>query len=582
MTDEKFSGVLLEDLLSRWLGKRFAEEFGDLPEGIGRVAQTANPAFGDFQCNDAMVLAKRFKMPPRAIAEKVVRGGADLPQYISKMETAGAGFINITLSDKFLSSYALCMASDSKCGVPQSGAGRRVIIDYSSPNVAKPMHIGHIRSTVIGSAIDRLYRALGYDVISDNHIGDWGTQFGVIIMGYRHFVDMKKLSEAPASELERVYVLSYSRAKDDPAWMDQCRAELVKLQSGDPENLALWKEFVRLSLVEFDRTYARLGVKFDLTRGESYYHPALAGIVERLEKGGLATESDGAVVVDMSDENLGVCIVRKSDGGYNYATTDIATVDSRVKEFSPDKIVYVTDERQQLHFKQFFAICRKTGIAPQSVSLEHVWFGLMRLPEGTFSTRQGNVIKLEALLDEAESRALEIIRSTRPDMPEEEARQIASKIGIGAVKYSDLSQDPKTMITFTWDKALSLDGNSGPYLQYAYARIMSVLDKYRAMFPDAEPGAAEVVPTEEVERQLLFKAAMYPSVVTKAALSYRPCVLADYLYDVSQTYSSFYQRLPFIKAEPGVRESRISLCALVSRVLFSGLHLLGIETPERI
>ena len=575
--------ALVEDILTDLLRQRFADVFPESPEAAtaGRVTAVANPDFGDFQCNDAMALSKILRMPPRTIAEKVV-SGASFPGIIKKIDIAGPGFINLTLDNTFIAERAAAIAADPHAGVPQCGAGQTIVVDYSSPNVAKPMHIGHIRSTIIGAAIDKLHRALGYHVLSDNHIGDWGTQFGIIIMGYRHFVDQQKLAEAPASELERVYVQSYGQAKDDEDWMNQCRAELVKLQQGDPENLALWKEFIRLSLVEFNRVYGRLGIHFDMTRGESYYQDALAGMIDRLEKDGLAQQSEGATVVDLSSEDLGVCIVRKSDGGFNYATTDLATVDSRVREFSPEKIVYVTDERQQLHFKQFFSICRKTGIAPEAVDLVHVWFGLMRLPEGTFSTRQGNVIKLDVLLDEAETRALAVIQAGRPDLPEAEAKTLAAQIGISAVKYADLSQDPRTLITFTWEKALALDGNSGPYLQYAYARIRSVRGKYKEQFPDTDPDNQPLILGDEIERTLALKLALFPSAVKKAALSYRPCVLADYLYDLSQTYSSFYQRLPFLKAEAGVRESRVRLCGIVARVLGNGLNLLGIATPERI
>ncbi len=575
--------TLIEDLLTDLLGKRFAQVFPESPEAAqaGRVIASANPEFGDFQCNDAMALAKALRLSPRAIADKII-AGAEFPGIVRKLEVAGPGFINITLEDAFIADRAAFIATDAHTGIPQCGVGRKVVIDYSSPNVAKPMHIGHIRSTIIGAALDKLHRALGYEVLADNHIGDWGTQFGIIIMGYRHFIDQAKLAEAPASELERVYVLSYGKAKDDEAWMNQCRAELVKLQQGDEENLKLWTEFIRLSLIEFDRIYKRLGIRFNMTRGESFYQDALAGIVDRLEKAGLAKESEGATIVDMSEENLGVAIVRKSDGGFNYATTDLATVDSRVREFSPEKIIYVTDERQQLHFKQFFAICRKTGIAPESVDLVHVWFGLMRLPEGTFSTRQGNVIKLDALLDEAESRALAVIKESRPELPEAEAKTLAAQIGISAVKYADLSQDPRTLITFTWEKALALDGNSGPYLQYAYARIRSVRNKYKEQFPDGDPESQPLLLNDAIERTLALKIAMFPGAVKKAALSYRPCMLADYLYDLSQTYSSFYQRLPFLKAESGVRESRVRLCGLVATVLGNGLDLLGISTPERI
>ncbi|NLB70021.1 MAG: arginine--tRNA ligase [Lentisphaerae bacterium] len=573
---------VIEDFLSDWFRKCFAKTFPDVDlAGAGSVAVATNPDFGDFQCNDAMPLAKTLKMPPRKIAEQIV-SNASLPGVIESLEVAGPGFINIKLDDTFISGRAVSIGNDEQSCIPQCGAGKTVVIDYSSPNVAKPMHIGHIRSTVIGAALDNLYRALGFNVVADNHIGDWGTQFGIIIMGYRHFIDHEKLEESPAAELERVYVKSYAKAGEDESWMDKCRAELVKLQNGDAENLALWKEFIRLSRIEFDKTYERLGVSFDITRGESYYQDALAGIVERLKDNGLARKSEGAIIVDLSDEDQGVCIVQKSDGAFNYATTDIATVDSRVTEFSPARIIYVTDERQQLHFKQFFNICRKAGIAPETTELEHVWFGLMRLPEGTFSTRQGNVIKLESLLDEAEVRALAIIKDSRPNMPEEEAKELSKHIGIGAIKYADLSQDPRTLITFTWDKALSLDGNSGPYLQYAYARICSVMAKYKEQFPETEPSDYPLILGDELERAIALKLALFPGTVRKAALTYRPCVLADYLFDLAQAYSSFYQRVPFLKAEEGIRESRIRLCGIVAGVLSKGLSLLGINTPERI
>jgi arginyl-tRNA synthetase len=452
-------------------------------------------------------------------------------------------------------------------------------MDYSSPNVAKPMHIGHIRSTIIGNALDRMHRFLGFNVIADNHIGDWGTQFGIIIMGYRHFLDKDALDTNPVEELERVYVKSYEKSREDEEWLNQCRRELVKLQSGDEENTRLWREFIELSMREFERIYKRLGVSFDIVRGESFYNDRLADTVKLLEERGLAEESEGAIVVFLEEEKLPVCIVRKSDGGFNYATTDIATVASRIEDFNPDKIIYVTDERQQLHFKQFFTICRKLGY---DVDLKHVWFGLMRLPEGTFSTRQGNVIKLEDFLNEAERRAFEMVSLSSPQMPENERREVARAVGIGAVKYADLSQNPQTMITFTWDKALALDGNSGPYLQYACARIASVSDKYSERFPDGRLEDAELRFTEPVERELALKLVRLPDVLIRATAGYKPSAIADYLYDLAQCYSRFYQNVPFLKAEEGIRESRVRLCGITAAVLRCGLGLLGIETPERI
>ncbi len=542
------------------------------------VAATSNPEFGDYQCNAAMSLAKLLKKNPREIALAAV-GSVPLHECLQKVEIAGAGFINMYLKTEWLSGNLPGMMGNSNLGVPEVGAGRAIVIDYSSPNVAKPMHIGHIRSTIIGNSLDRMFRFLGYRVISDNHIGDWGTQFGIIIMGYRNFLDKDAFAVNPVEELERIYVKSYNRTKEDEAWMNQCRQELVKLQSGDPENTRLWKEFVEVSMREFNRIYKRLGVSFDFVRGESHYSSESKAMVALLQEKGMAVESEGATVVFLEEEKLPVCIVRKSDGGLNYASTDIATVASRVAEFNPERIVYVTDERQQLHFKQIFAICRRLGY---KTALDHVWFGLMRLPEGTFSTREGNVIKLERLLDEAEARAVSIVKTTSTEMGEEQQKEVARAVGIGAVKYADLSQNPQTTVTFTWEKAMALDGNSGPYLQYTYARISSVVDKYAEKYPGNSLEEFPVVISDPTERVLAIKLTRFPETIIRAAESFKPSVLADYLYDLSQSYNAFYQNVPFLKAPDGVRESRVRLCKAVARVLRKGLELLGIETPERI
>jgi len=570
----------IQDLLSEQVRAAFAAAFpgADLA-GLPLAATPAgDEAFGDYQSNGAMAAAKVLRQPPRQVAEQVVR---HLPtgDLLAKVEIAGPGFINMTLADDALARHVAAIQDDPHVGLPQSGAGRRLILDYSAPNVAKPMHIAHIRSTVIGDALKRIYRALGYEVLGDNHLGDWGTQFGILIMGYRHFLDKAALAASPVDELQRVYVLSHQRCEENPAWQDQARAELVKLQAGDPENRALWQTFIDLSLEEFNRIYARLGVSFELIRGESYYNDALPGVVQKLQDLGLVRESEGALVAFLDDEKLPPCIVRKSDGGYNYATTDLATVFSREQEFQPAAILYVTDERQQLHFRQFFAIARKAGV---TTPLRHIWFGLMRLPEGLLSTRKGTAIKLDLLLDEAEKRALELVRQASPDMPEAQQQAVARAVGIGAVKYADLSQNPQSAVSFTWEKALAMDGNSAPYLQYAYARIASVLDKHAERFPGHDWCAAPLVLDSPHARRLALRLARYSGAVCAAAAQEKPSLLADALYDLSQAYSSFYQNVPFLKAEAGLRESRVRLCALTAKVLRHGLGLLGIETPDRI
>ncbi len=532
-----------------------------------RVLPATDPKFGDFQCNDALKLAKKLKLPPRAIAEKVA---ALLPL---KVEVAGPGFLNITVTGDWLEGRLSEMCADAHLGVEQCGKGRKVVIDYSSPNAAKQMHIGHIRSTVIGSAIDRIFRALGYDVIADNHLGDWGTQFGILIKGYRECLNDSERENLTVANLEKCYVLSAAKAKESDDWKDECRRELVKLQQGDEENLGLWKRFIDISIGEFERMYAKLGVKFDTYRGESFYNPMMPGIVSRLEEMGLAKESEGALIVDLSDEGLGVAIVRKSDGGYNYTTSDLACVKSRVEEYNPERIIYVTDDRQQLHFKQFFNIAAKMGYT--GVQLVHVPFGLMSYQGKAISTREGNLIKLDDLLAESVKRCLATL-SERGNADD----ALAEQIGYGAVKYADLSHDPATAIDFNWDKALALDGNSGPYLQYAYARVCSLMDKAGE---DPEAVSAAGFATESnSEKQLALQLLKFPSVVRRAAEAYKPSVLAEYLYATCQLYSSFYQNSPILKSEAELRSRRLNLCRLFGKILKAGLALLGIETPSHI
>ena len=558
------------DTLESWLRAGFESAFpGNDFSGVKALPAT-DAKFGDFQCNDALAAAKILHMPPRKIAETVfARLDETKPPSVAKVELAGPGFLNITVSPDWIASRLAVLAADAHLGVPQSGTGKKVVIDYSSPNAAKQMHIGHIRSTVIGNAIDRIFRALGYDVVADNHLGDWGTQFGILIKGYRDCLTQEERDNLSVQNLEKCYVLSAAKAKEDEAWKDACREELVKLQRGDADDVALWKRFIEISIAEFDRMYAKLGVKFDTYRGESYYNDLMPGVVEQLKKAGLAEPSEGALIVKFDAEKLPVAIVQKSDGGFNYTTSDIACVESRVKDYDPERIIYVTDDRQQLHFRQFFIICAKLGY---TVKLVHVPFGLMSYGGKAISTREGNLIKLDDLLAEAVRRAYEIVKERGGD------EKLAEQIGFGAVKYADLSHDPATAIDFDWDKALALEGNSGPYLQYAYARVCSLLDK--AGNPDLADVAFSC--TEPAERQLALQLLQFGATVRRAAENYKPSILADYLFQTAQLYSSFYQRSPILKSEPSVRDARLRLCSLFGAVLSTGLRLLGIETPSRI
>ena len=552
--------------MTEWLKDGFAKAFPgvELPEI--RVVPAPDPKFGDYQCNDALKIAKKagFKNP-REAAMKVVENLTS--EY--KAEVAGPGFLNITITPEWLGAALSSLDADAHCGIEQLGAGRKVVIDYSSPNAAKQMHIGHIRSTVIGNAIDRIYRSLGYSVVADNHLGDWGTQFGILIKGYRECLTQDERDNLAVATLEKCYVESSSRAKTDEAWKTACREELVKLQQGDPDDVELWRKFIDISINEFNRMYSKLGVKFDTWRGESFYRDMMAPVVDRLVQMGLAEESDGALVVRFEEEGLPLAIVRKSDGGFNYTTSDVACVESRIRDYAPAEIIYVTDDRQILHFKQFFIICAKMGM---KAKLVHVPFGLMSYQGKAISTREGNLIKLDDLLSEATRRAYEIVKERGGD------EKLAEQIGFGAVKYADLSHDPATAIDFNWDKALALEGNSGPYLQYAHARVCSLMDK--AGNPDVAQFSYSIAsPSEKLLALQLLK---FGATVRKAAENYKPSLLADYLFQTAQLYSSFYQQNPILKSEPAVRDARLKLCALFGKVLAKGLDLLGIAAPSRI
>ncbi|HEY1586299.1 MAG TPA: arginine--tRNA ligase [Polyangia bacterium] len=548
---------------------------------VATVVRAKKVEFGDIQINAAMQLAKAEKKQPREIAARIVEAIKD-HAAVAKAEIAGPGFVNVFVRDEWLAANA-----GGALALRDVAGGARVVIDYSSPNVAKPMHIGHIRSTIIGDAIKHALRAVGYEVVADNHLGDWGTQFGKLIVGWRKWLDADAFARDPVAELLRLYIKFQEESKtgedddgnDASPLVKEARAELVKLQQGDAENLALWQKFVDVSMNEFNRVYKRLGVEFDVMHGESFYNDRLAATAERLIVDKIAEPSQGALVVFFrkpdGSEEMPVAIVRKGDGGFNYATTDVAGVLYRVERWHPARIIILTDERQQLHFRQIFAIARQLGV---TCSLEHVWFGLMRLPEGTISTREGKLIGLEALLDEAETRAFAVVSEASPEMSEPERREIARVVGIGAVKYNDLSKDRQTLVTFTWDKALSLTGNSGPYLQYAYARIQSILRKAQA--EGAQPGSlAELAPTE---RALLTKLYDYGAAVEAVAAQTRPHLLCDYLYDLAGAFSTFYSEHQVLKAEPSVRASRLQLCALTARALHDGLELLGIEVLDRM
>ena len=538
------------------------------------VRPCADPQHGDYQSNALMGLAKQRKMNPRKLAEKVVET-LDVSDWCEPVEIAGPGFLNFRLKpDALQQSLQAALGSERPFVLPAKSP-RTVVVDFSSPNVAKPMHVGHIRSTILGDTLARVLRMLGHRVVTDNHIGDWGTQFGMLLLGWKTELNEAALKQDPIAELERLY----KAINADESRRNEARAELVKLQSGDEENLAIWQRMIALSQEQFDHVYGRLGVTFDETLGESFYNPQLPGLVEELQGKGIAEVSEGAMVVRFpGDKQLAdkPAIVRKRDGAANYTTTDLATLRYRMETWSPTDIVYVTDGRQQLHFQQLFNIFGRWQESA-SAKLEHVWFGSILGPDGKpFKTRSGETVRLADLLDEAEERALAVVSEKNPDLPDAERREIARVVGLGALKYADLSNNRLSDYIFDWDKMLALQGNTAPYLQYAYTRVRSIFRKVDA--PDFTKVELQFKAPEELA---LAKHLMnFGQTLEMVAQDYRPNFLCNYLFELAGHFSRFYEACPVLKAEAAERDSRLALCELSARVLSSGLDALGIEVTE--
>ncbi len=557
----------------------------------------SNPQHGDYETTALMGLAKERKLNPRQLAADVLTR-LDVSHLCDSVTVSGAGFLNFRLRPEAIGAATAAAARGEHLFFSPSPNPRTVVIDFSAPNVAKPLHVGHIRSTFLGDSLSRVFRLLGHRVVTDNHIGDWGTQFGMLLVGWKSLLDRPALEADPISEMERLYKTISARCKEDHATRDAARAELVRLQSGDPENLAIWQEMQRLSQVQFDRIYSRLGVRFDHTLGESFYNPRLPALVQDFIDRGIARSSEGAIGI-FSDDSLppkddpfliqkdgawqpNPFLIRKSDGGFNYATTDLATLEYRRETWNPDEILYVTDGRQQLHFRQLFASFRRAHPS-HNIRLEHVWFGSILGEDGKpFKTRSGDTVKLAELLDEAEERALRIVAAKNPDLPPDEQRAIARCIGLGAVKYADLVPNRQSDYVFSWDKMLALNGNTAPYLQYAYTRTRSLQRKGADLPPAADlPATLPLTAPEELAlaRHLLN----FGHTLEAVAADYRPNFLCNYLYDLAGRFSQFWENCPVLKAEdPAVRASRAALCEVTSRVLRQGLDLLGIETLERM
>lgn len=531
------------------------------------IRPCADSKFGDYQANGIMAVAKQRKENPRALAEKII-AQLDVTGICEPPTVAGAGFINFKLLPAFVATQ---LANEL---VPCVAKPKNIVIDFCGVNVAKPMHIGHIRSTIIGDCLARVARYLGHHVTSDNHIGDWGTQFGMLLLGWKRFRDDAAVQTTPISELLRIYRLV--SAQDD--LRADSKAELVKLQQGDPENTAIWRTFIKLSDKEFTRIYKRLDVHFDYQLGESFYNPTLADVVTDLKRLGIATISEGALCVFLNEPGLPKTpfIIQKSDGAYNYATTDLATIKYRVTEFKADEILYVVGAPQIDHFKQLFATARRWGY--DKVALRHVSFGSILGEDGRLlRTRSGEFLQLSELLDEAEERALAVVNEKNPDLPENVRKDIARAVGIGAVKYADLAQNRTTNYVFSWPKMLAMTGNTAPYLQYVYTRVQSIFRK-AGPTTDNSPVTLEHPAELELAKQILRFAETLHAVLDDD----KPNWLTGYLYDLAGKFSAFYDNCPVLQAPEPTRSSRLVLCRRTADVMKRGLNLLGIDVIEQM
>ncbi len=562
------------------------------------LVRPCNPKFGDYQSNALIALANIRKTNPRQLASDTL-AKLDVSDLCEKVEIAGAGFLNFRLKNSALEKILQAAARGEHLFFEKSAHSKTIVIDFSSPNVAKPMHVGHIRSTGIGDALQRTLRLLGHRVISDNHIGDWGTQFGKLLLGWKKNLDRAALDLDAIAELERLYKVINAECDANPTRLEEAKAELVKLQAGDAENISIWNEMIRLSQIQFDAIYSRLGVKFDFALGESFYNPWLGEVVSDLLEKKIARESEGAVGV-FSDGSLppkedpflvnrdgewmaDPALVRKSDGGFNYTTTDLATIDYRLKTWSPDEIVYVVDDRQSGHFKKLFLIVARWKPDAKNTKLIHVGFGKILGDDGKpFKTRSGDTVKLGELLDEAIDRAYQTVSEKSSELPEAQKKEIARVVGIGAVKYADLLPNRQSDYIFSWDKMLALQGNTAPYLLYAYARIKSIFRKTEAGSSLVTRHSPLVLAAPE-ELTLAKHLLNFGLTLEAVAEEYRPNYLCNYLFELAEKFSSFYENCPVLKADDvATRDSRLALCELTARVLKQGLETLGIKTVEQM
>jgi arginyl-tRNA synthetase len=552
---------------------------------LDQIRRSQDPKFGDYQANLAMPLAKLLGRKPREIAAEIVER-LDVADLCQSPEIAGPGFINLRIKDDWLAARLAAAVKDPRLVVPMIAEPRTFVIDFSAPNVAKPMHVGHIRSTVIGDALCRVLRFLGHKAISDNHIGDWGTQFGMILYGWRHFRDEEAYRRNPVEELARLYRKVRQLMDQQPDVNSAVLAETAKLHAGDPENRRLWEQFLPFCEDEIERVYRRLDVQFDHTLGESFYEDRLAPLVEELTRRGIARESDGAMCIFFEGQEVPM-LVRKKDGAFLYGTTDLATIQYRMGTWHPDAILYVVDHRQSLHFQQLFAAARV--LSYKDVELQHVSFGTVLGDDGRpFKTRSGDTVGLESLLDEAVSRALEVVSRNDDARPEpvlspDDRRKVAEIVGIGALKYADLSQNRTSDYVFSFDKMLAMTGNTATYIQYSYARVRSIFAKGNVDIGQLRCSGSPILLGSAAERALGLEVLRFAEALDLAVADYRPNQLTSYLFDLANRFATFFEQCHVLSAESDeLRHSRLLLCDLTARTIQQGLGLLGIGVAEKM
>ena len=563
-----------------------------LPEGTNPAVSISNRAnFGDYQANGVMGAAKKLKTNPRELATKVVEN-LDLDGIADNIELAGPGFINIHLSQAWLASQLSLVAQDAQCGVAQRSTPQTVVVDYSAPNLAKEMHVGHLRSTIIGDAVVRALEFRGDKVIRQNHMGDWGTQFGMLIAHLSDKLASNEVAETALADLENFYREAKVRFDNEEGFADRARADVVKLQSGDEQCAKLWQQFIDISIAHSEEIYDKLNVSLKRSdiMGESAYNPDLSTVIDELMAKDIAIEDQGAKVVFIDemankDGEPSVFIVQKSGGGFLYATTDLSACRYRSGKLAADRIIIFTDARQSLHFKQVEIVARQAGFLPEHVGYDHCPFGMMMGDDGKpFKTRSGGTIKLAELLDEAIVRASELIKEKNPEISADDLAIISQKVGIGAVKFADLSKNRTSDYIFNWKTMLSFEGATAPYLQYAYSRIQSIFTKANSTKAEVSQFSNSIKIVEPQEKALALKLLQLEDVIDAVISECTPNLLCNYLYELASLYMSFYEACPILKDGISVeaKESRLALCHLISQTLKQGLDILGIEVMERM